>query len=266
MASSAREENSGFPITLWPGTPLPLLKVARGAVSVGRNGFLKWDFPYDEVELPDQWVIQELWAADLADDQVVVDLLSQYGEIRTPFTALGGTPLPVRQPSENGAAIEDARWWLRAAACSFPHLVQRSGREASSRAWNNEGFQGITTENIAWGQFTGALNAGLKAYQPRAEYRLRRNNGVRDFQPLTVGAPYVDLYSAACCQVFNLIVREDVASLCESETCNSVFVRQRGGAVYGQYRSKGVRFCSVGCARNETQRQYRRRQAQERTK
>ena len=158
MASSAREENSGFPITLWPGTPLPLLKVARGAVSVGRNGFLKWDFPYDEVELPDQWVIQELWAADLADDQVVVDLLSQYGEIRTPFTALGGTPLPVRQPSKNGAAIEDARWWLRATHFYFPHLVQRSGREASTPAWNNEGFRGGSPQRTLRGASSLALS------------------------------------------------------------------------------------------------------------
>jgi hypothetical protein len=76
----------------------------------------------------------------------------------------------------------------------------------------------------------------------------------------------VDLYSAACQQVFNLIVKNCDAQRCENETCGRTFVHQLGGAQHGQHRSKGLRFCTPACARTQTQRQYRRRRKAAKTK
>ncbi len=107
-----------------------------------------------------------------------------------------------------------------------------------------------------WARFTRALNVGLRPFYAHAEHPIPMPVG----EGLVVGVPLVGLYSAACRQVFNLVVEESTARRCESATCGRVFVHQVGGIEYRQhYRSTGLRFCSASCARNETQRQYRRR-------
>jgi len=107
-----------------------------------------------------------------------------------------------------------------------------------------------------WPRFTVALNNGLRRFRARVEYPVQIPDGGK----FTFGIPQVDLYSAACLQVFNLLSGPP-ARRCASSTCGRVFVHQVGGAQYRQHRSKGLRFCSPSCAKNETQRAYRRRQA-----
>lgn len=46
---------------------------------------------------------------------------------------------------------------------------------------------------------------------------------------------------------------------CANETCDRWFRFQEGGARLGQYRSTGVIYCSVKCARAQAMREYRRR-------
>jgi hypothetical protein len=78
---------------------------------------------------------------------------------------------------------------------------------------------------------------------------------------LVLGVPRVSLYSAACREVFNLVLEQPTARHCENATCGRVFVHQLGGAKFRQHRSTGLRFCTPECARAEASRQYRRRKA-----
>jgi hypothetical protein len=65
------------------------------------------------------------------------------------------------------------------------------------------------------------------------------------------------LYSICCLELYNHIVEEATYHQCAFERCSRLFVRQKGGAREGQYRGKGVVYCSTYCARAEAQQRYR---------
>lgn len=271
MAADGPKNQSRFPITVWPAWPLGSIEVERWTVAAMDNGELNWTVRLDPQELPREWVLRDLADADLSSDAVVVELLGEYGTIATPYFDPGVVPKSHRgrlsTPPENDAyvprwwdqrddaTLEDTRWWLRTARglAAIWYGVQLGTSPQS--AWADEGFVGITGETDAWSQFALAIDEGLRPFRTRVEYRREFPGG-----GFTFGAPRAGLYSAACAQVFDLIVAEETARHCENEPCGRVFVHQLGGAIHGQYRSKGLRFCSPSCARAQTQRQYRRNQ------
>jgi hypothetical protein len=67
------------------------------------------------------------------------------------------------------------------------------------------------------------------------------------------------IYSVSFLQLYNHMVEGAAAHRCASETCQRLFVRQRGRSEYGQYRTEGVKYCSRECARAQAQRELRRR-------
>jgi hypothetical protein len=67
------------------------------------------------------------------------------------------------------------------------------------------------------------------------------------------------LYAICCLELFNHIVEGAEVKMCASDRCGRPFARQRGRAERGQYRLRGVKFCSTYCARAQAQRAYRRR-------
>jgi hypothetical protein len=154
------------------------------------------------------------------------------------------------------ATIEDARWWLKTArALARTWSYVQVGKDPVS-AWDAEGFEMISEDDL-WTHFTLALDAGLLPFRARAEFT-RDFSGQHQF---TYGAPLVGLYSAACRQVFNLIVGDATARYCENKTCGRIFVHQLGTTTTERYRSTGLRFCTAKCAQAEKQREYRRRES-----
>lgn len=213
---------------------------------------------------------------DLEDDHAVATLLGDFGVISRPYfdpTEVPDDRRPNLAPPSNhdgdgwweqrdDGTIEDARWWLKTARAIAGVWRETTSGGDPITAWAAEGFSGFDEHHakpsawVVWAHFALALDAGLRPFRARVEYRVE----MPDID-ITYGLPAVGLYSAACLQVYNLVVGEFVARRCANERCGHVFVHQRGGARDGQYRSKGVKYCTPGCARAETQRRYRRRKA-----
>jgi hypothetical protein len=95
------------------------------------------------------------------------------------------------------------------------------------------------------------LSLGLEAFSPRLQ---------SDWEPDVFNLHYHWTYEICCLELFNHVVEGARYMRCANERCSRLFVRQRGRAVHGQHRTRGVKYCSGSCARAQAQRQYRRRQ------
>jgi hypothetical protein len=110
--------------------------------------------------------------------------------------------------------------------------------------------------------FVHVVNLGLaSAFHARLELHIAGIPEVRD--EAHIGIPRPDLFEALCLQLHQLVVADLPVRECANEACRRAFTRQRGTAEYGQYRTKGVLYCSAPCAKAQAQREYRRRQRQE---
>ena len=105
------------------------------------------------------------------------------------------------------------------------------------------------------GWFAHIVHRGLVQLQPTVMVAGRRAGT----PPHTLGLPSLDVVGALTAQLFNLIAEEASVRQCANETCGRAFVRQRGRAQAGQYRTSGVMYCESACARAQAQREYRRR-------
>ncbi len=103
------------------------------------------------------------------------------------------------------------------------------------------------------------LNEALSPF--RAHLTLHRG------APAGRGEPgwHANTYQALALQLANDIAEGVPYKVCANRTCGRIFVRQRGTAVHGQYRSSGVLYCSASCAKAQAQRNYRQRQRRDRS-
>ncbi len=260
------QNKSRFPVTLWPATPLSPVVVERWAL-VHDGGQIDWRARLEPRELPPEWPLRQLADVDLDDDAALAHLLETYGAITWPYCnpmavpperlhLLGHLPSPDEHDDwwvgRSDGTLEDARWWLRTVRV----LARVWAGADPPTAWAAEGFVVPPDARTCWTLFALALNEGLRPFRAHVEYHADYEDGFE----FIFGLPQVGLYSAACRQVFNLLVQGESARRCENETCGHTFVHQLGGAQHGQYRRKGpLRYCTPECARAQTQREYRRR-------
>jgi len=101
------------------------------------------------------------------------------------------------------------------------------------------------------------LAAGLRSFHAHPViYKTIENEETETLEE----SPAISLYSALCLQLANHIAEEATYHKCEK--CGRPFVRQRGGAQFGQHRMKNVLYCSPECARAKAQQEYRKNRSQ----
>jgi hypothetical protein len=213
--------------------------------------------------LDDDLFLRDLLDVDTDDDHEVVDFLNRHGAL------LGGGPhLP--HPAAEALLYHDERALLRkelnrigrgdsatisiraaalslrvARALAWHWVYEQEGSEVAD-AWQQEQLYAAEGPWRAFGEY---INAGLIPFKMRV-----------DIDGVWGGSPAVDLYSGLCLQLVNAMTEALPPARCANESCGRPFIRQEGRAEYGQYRTKGVQYCSRNCARAQAQREYRRRQ------
>jgi hypothetical protein len=123
-------------------------------------------------------------------------------------------------------------------------------------AWTDNGFGTPETIGVAWDWWADALNGALTPFRPHVEVVSEDKHGSRHHG---WDRPQITSYSAMAVEILNDIATETQWRRCANEPCGRLFARQQGRAEYGQYRTKGVRFCSRTCAKAQMQRELRRR-------
>lgn len=224
---------------------------------VDAEGFVYWSRRVEDrpaEPLPLEFALRELLHLDLRDREAVSALVSSHGVIalRHPYVDLGA----VRRHDSGRAQnhLSDVTMYLAIARALSRHWLAFAADEPVQPVWEQE-IAGLAVydEASAWSQWVQELNRGLNNVAVRAELPLQ------DFEDVVIGEPRGGLYSACCIQVYNLAVDAIPPRLCADESCPNMFVRQRGGAKAGQYRTAGQRptYCSPRCARRQSQRNRR---------
>ena len=153
---------------------------------IRKNGTLKWGAPFEPRELPHEWVLRELDDANLEDDAVVLDLITEYGVIAWPYFQPGYVPVerhgrmtpwpPVRHAdwwrTNLESTVEDARWWLRSARALAGVWRETQFGGDPLEPWLAEGFLATPLhdpEQGCWSRFAKALNVGLEPFHAHVE-------------------------------------------------------------------------------------------------
>ena len=141
------------------------------------------------------------------------------------------------------------------------HVVALSKGEPTWPIWWSDVPDGVDDEELEGMSipgFVGDLNRSLKGVHARVLVTIENADG----RSHTFGDVYAGLIAALAIQLFNIVVDDEV-TLKVCPVCGASFQRQRGRATQGQNRTVGVTYCSIRCARNKANRDYRKRKRQE---
>jgi hypothetical protein len=283
-----------FRPTPWPGGTIPIPKVHRTPATVLQ------EFPFDDLvieydvagreqsssELPDDFVLQEVFAFDVDDAEALADFTSRWGWL-THFGDQRLRSLPPGTYSGRHGEQQHREWiemvsdkgysgdfivpvrlvalhvrFLRAMATHLQVFLSGGSLEAYQQAWVVHGHPvEPATEGMAWLWFDDAINKALTPYHVSIQ------SDPELFGQLTGAKPMPTLYEACALQLYNYIVEGVPFTRCANESCGKLFTKQRGrpGTVGEWNRTAGVRYCSHRCAKAQSERERRRRQRQEAT-
>jgi len=229
----------------------------------------------------------ELIGVDLDDPASIRGFVDIYGELGmrhgravSKRTFLAGFKLFSGQE-----VISNSLWEGRKAATTAAGLPEGAGETLDEFRWGVRCMRDLVS---AWRVIQGELDPAAHHWEAPI-WRLQGSldevpwegrgavtileSGLGDaleaFPPAIIANPDVPVFDdhwpfeIACLELFNHIVENAIYRRCENETCGRFFVRQRGRAEHGQYRTRGVKYCSAECAKQTAQRAYRRRKAQQ---
>ncbi len=268
-----------FRPTVWPAEPPRPPAVTRyrlepvAADDVG----LRVTQALGTFELPPDFVFRELLERVPATTTEVVEVAAAWGLTNgsgaRAFEYLAGDPPPdvlsdlqawqdaglsglLNELLHPGAVLAHLAA-LRALARHLLAYLEGQGDSAILGAW--QGVAAPSSVHRAWWLWEWYVNRGLTVFA----VHVRAEPTVPDKHRLT--RPVPNLYNACCLQLANYLAGDVPVLRCANERCRRPFTRQRGRAreEYGQHRSRGVRYCSHLCAKAQSERDRRRRRAEE---
>lgn len=284
----------------WPNAPLPVPRIAvSGTVTLTDDGWLIPSSGITLTEPPHEMHLRELADTDMRDAEAVLALtrtvgpLLDYGQpwvgVSDPATLPKyakanyhrevahiahrlGMPTPKWKARPVGAThISEAAGRLLLLEQLRSHVACALAQKATAPVWQSIGFFDLDDEFdfpderplgaedpeiLAWWFFAQMLNEGLTSLSPRI------------VPPEPVSEPDMgdvkDAFAAACVLIFNDILEDIPYKRCADETCGRTFKHQSGRSSGSYSRSTGVAYCSALHARNQAQRERRRRDRAER--
>jgi hypothetical protein len=279
--------NARFRITAWPER-VPLPGVLAGAYTLdGSHSALLGHFP-ERTYWSQGETYLALYAVDLdnadeilafANDYAVLDGAQMLLVYEDANVVPHAEPDPVVLSAQRRAVSKGVeRTVLYPEYLEDFRFAATALRDLTS-AWRVASGQADPTE-IAWTWLHGeqptleAAASVLAVYLPPL---LRGLHPRLQLEKAEEGEPHVavvvdgrskraaSLFEVCAAELYNHIVARPTYKVCANETCQRLFVLQRGRAIHGQHRTTGVKYCSVSCARAQNQRKYRQRQTDRRS-
>lgn len=243
----ARNVKLRFRATAWPPDPIPVEDVAMASIEVDAPGLFRYVVRALDKAMPPEVALRIVPALDLDDDSVILEFMREYG----PLTPYEGDGL---------CSVYKARERLLTIRAIVAHWEahQTANERGIVAAWVDNGFDKPPTVGVAWDWWADALNGALEPFRAHVEVVSEDKHGSRHHG---WDRPQVTSYAAMAAEVLNDIATGTEWRHCANEPCDKLFARQQGRAEFGQYRTRGVRFCSKGCAKAQMQRELRRRRA-----
>ncbi len=257
-----------FTPTVWPAeTPGHVrrhkLHRDRGVLRIGAR--------LEDVALPSDFALQEWLGFDASDLDALVEFSERWGLISPPGAEatrwFGNVPMPLARSLKEYGNVDNV---------VFPHVVAgivKTGQAMSrhfiarregvsladvTKIWTPTGQpppRDLHTADVYWRDF---MNGGLGPYT--VHVRLDHDDDALWTRPVPL------LYNAVCLELAQYAAGDVRVFICGNDRCEKHFTRKRRKAAnhYRQHRSRSLVFCSDLCERAQSERDRRRRRAEER--
>lgn len=242
---------------VWPSGPVPVPKVGGVLLEKVDSHHVQYLQTASGIEIPPDLAMRQVPTLELDADSLV-GFMASYG----PLTPFEGAPLlpdneRAGQIIDGLVTVDLLAHHVRVLRAVVSHWMayQEHNEDGIISAWTDNGFnhpKAPSPVSSAWRWWVDHVNVALRPFSVTVTV----TDGYGNFG---LERPQVTSYSAMMLQIVNDISAGTPWRRCANEPCRLPFVRQVGRADYGQYRTKGVRYCSKHCAKAQVERERRRR-------